>query len=206
MISKENEHLISQYDDPDLSATEREQLTDLLETDDSARGLEAQYRRLDAELERLPDGLDSVDFTGFRERIRESIEAAPVIRMSQRRLWTRWAPIAAAASVAIAFVSIWQALKTDPKISLQTPIGPSFTNSVQIESPEVKPTGLVVNRIQLAVAPAAVVEASFAMDLEVDSVYDDGGVICFIGTESESNGTSRSSGGSFMGELMKGST
>jgi len=202
MISKENEHLISQYDDPDLSAAEREQLTELLETDDSARGLEAQYRRLDAELERLPDGLDAVDFTGFRERIRESIETAPVIRMPQRRLWNRWAPIAAAASIAIAFVSLWQALKTDTKIPPQPPPGPSITNNVKIESPVVKPTGLVVKQIELA--PAA--EVIFAVDLESDEVYDDGGVICFVGTESEANVKPGSFGGSFIGEWMKGST
>ena len=205
MISKENEHMISQYDDPDLSAAQREQLTELLETDDAARGLEAQYRRLDAELERLPDGLDSVDFTGFRERIRESVEAAPVIRMPHRRLWNRWAPIAAAASVAIAFLSIWHSFK--PETGPTPPLGNDEvvkgpTNNVQIADVAYTSSEPRVNRIQLAVAPAA----SFAMDLETDSVYDEGGVICFVGTESESNGTSRSSGGNFLGELMKGST
>ena len=120
-LSKENEHLISRYDDPDLNAAEREQLADLLETRDGARQLEAQYRRLDAELERLPDGLDSVDFTDFRLRIRESIEAAPVIRIRQHRLWNRWVPIAAAAAIAIACVSIWQALNTETKIAPPAP-------------------------------------------------------------------------------------
>ena len=123
MISKENENLISRYDDPELSTSERQQLTEFLETDDEARDLEAQYRRLDAELETLPDGLEGVDFSGFRRRIRESIESAPVVRRPHRQLWTRWAPIAAAASMAIAFLSIWHSLKQGSNPRAVTSLG-----------------------------------------------------------------------------------
>ena len=205
MISKKNENLISRYDDPELSTAERQQLTELLETEDKARGLEAQYRRLDAELETLPDGLDAVDFTGFRRRIRESIESAPVIQLPHRRLWTRWAPIAAAASVAIAFLSIWQFYKSGTGLQIEPTDGGgivSRVNKVELATGSSQPVEPRVNRIQLAV----VVESSFVMDLESDSVYDDGGVICFVGTESEGNRTSVPSASGFLGSLLKGST
>ncbi|GEM_PF-1451393 len=210
MISKENENLISRYDDPELSTAERQQLTELLETDDEARKFEAHYRRLDAELETLPDGLDGVDFSGFRRRIRESIEIAPapVIRRPHRQLWTRWAPIAAAASVAIAFISIWHSFKSDSvtigPIPPKTPMaGPK--SEVKIASINLAPSEAVVNRIQLAAAPV-VVEPSFAMDMESDSVYDDGGVICSNGSENEQQEAAVPSATGFFSTLMKGST
>jgi len=211
MISKENENLISRYDDPELSTSERQQLTELLETDDQARELEAQYRRLDAELETLPDGLDGVDFSGFRRRIRESIEtaSAPVIRRPHRYLWTRWAPIAAAASVAIAFLSIWHSFKSDTITVIppppELPVAVEPTNNVQIASVSYTSSEEVVNRIQLA-PPSVVLQTSFAMDLEGDSVYDDGGVICFIGSENEGQEAAVPSATGFLGSLLKGST
>jgi len=209
MISREHENLISRYDDPELSTVEREQLTELQETNDEARELEAQYRRLDAELETLPDGLDGVDFSGFRRRIRESIESvetAPVIRMSHRRLWTRWAPIAAAASVAIAFLSIWYKFKSDTTTPPPIPPESSYTNYVKIGGDDVKPSEPMVNQVQIALVPAGGMDERFDVDLESDAVYDAGGVICFVGTESEGNGISVPSASGFFGSLLKGST
>jgi len=206
MISREKENLISRYDDPELSPSERKQLTELMETEEEARELEAQYRRLDAELETLPDGLEGVDFTGFRRRIRESIDSAPVIRMSRRRLWTHWAPIAAAASVAIAFLSIWQ-LFTTKTTPLQPPaLEEGFTNKVMVKQLEAQPSQGVVNRIQLSAASRTVVAASFAVDRETDTVYDEGGVICFVGSESDTKGASVPSATGFLSSLLKGST
>jgi hypothetical protein len=208
MISREQENLISRYDDPELRTSEREQLSELLETEDKARELEAQYRRLDAELETLPDGLEGVDFSGFRRQIRESIESAsaPVIRLPYRRLWIRWAPIAAAASVAIAILSIWHSLKQPP--TGHEPVPPIVqvrTNNVKLANVDVKPPGAVVNRIELG-APSEAEESIFAVDIESDGVYDDGGVICFVGTESEGKVSSVPSAGGFFGALLKGST
>jgi len=208
VISKEHENLISRYDDPELNTAEREQLTELLETDDEARELEAQYRRLDAELETLSDGLDGVDFSGFRERIRESIESAPVVRLPHRRLWIRWAPIAAAAaSVAIAFLSLWHTFKSDT-ITMgptppKSPVVAAPTSNVKLASIDSAPSETVVNRIQLAAPP---VEPSFAVDLESESLYDDGGVICFVGSESDAQEASMPSATGFFGILLKGST
>jgi len=207
MISKEHENLISRYDDPELSTAERQQFSELQETNDEARELEAQYRRLDAELETLSDGLDGVDFSGFRRRIRESLETAPVIRRPHRRLWTRWAPIAAAASVAIAFISLWHSFTGGPPSPLPPtpPVPPLAKMEVKL-APTTTPSEAVVNRIQLAVVPAGGMDARFDMDLESDSVYDSGGVICFVGTESEGKGTSVPSASGFFGSLLKGST
>ncbi len=214
MITNENENLVSRYDDPELSAAERRELIELLETDDEARDLEAQYRRLDAELETLPDGLDGVDFTGFRRRIRESIETAPVIRRPYRQLWTRWAPIAAAASMAIAFVSIWHSLSPEAKKQIDIHRGntgivekvkPAPVNRVLLVSAPA-PSGARVNRIQLGASASAAVEPSFAMDMENESVYDDGGVICFVGGENDEQETTVPSPTGFFGTLLKGST
>ena len=206
MISQENENLISRYDDPELSPSERQQLTELMETDDEAREFEAKYRRLDAELETLPDGLGVLDFTGFRRRIRESIESAPVIRMPHHRLWSRWVPLAAAASVAIAFLSLWQLFTTKTTPLLPPSIGEGFTNKVMVKQLDSQPGQAVVNRIQLSAAPTPIAAASFPVDRESDSVYDEGGVICFIGSESDTNGASVPSATGFLSSLLKGST
>ena len=206
MISQENENLISRYDDPELSPSERQQLTELMETDEQARELEAQYRRLDAELETLPDGLEGVDFTGFRRRIRESIETAPAIRMPHHRLWSRWIPLAAAASVAIAFLTLWQLFTTKTTPLLPPTLESGFTNKVMVKQPASPPSQVVVNRIQLSAAPSAVAAASFVVDRESDTVYDEGGVICFVGSESDAKGASEPSATGFLSSLLKGST
>lgn len=211
MVSKENEYLISRYDDPDLSPAELQQLGELLETDDAARKLEAKYRRLDAELETLPDGLDGVDLTGLSRRVRQRIESAAVIPLPRRRLWTRWAPIAAAASVAISLISLWYVFKPEP-ISPRHPLPTSPIATVspmsKMRLATIEPANpkRVVNRIRLSMSPATVEEQRIAMDIKSDSVYDTGGIICSVGSENDASESHELSMMGFLSTLLKGST
>lgn len=212
MIPKEHEELISRYDDPDLSTSERDRLRELLEVDDTARSLEAQYRRLDAELERLPDGLDEVDLTALRRRILDRIESGTVVRYPRRRSWVRRASIAAAASVAIGLISLWYVYQPEVIRDRSGSSGRSTAmgrvNKVQLamNRPVGSETVVKVNRVQLSASPTTVPEPGIAIDTQTDSLYDFGSVICFIDSKQEGLESQDHSIATFFNTLLKGST
>jgi len=115
MITEELDILLSRYDDPDLSGSERARLEEALSQDAQARAMLAQYRRLDEHLARLPDALGAVDFEQFGRGVRQALDAsARPGRQWRRLLWPVLTPLAAAAAVLLIVLSGGLLVETEP--------------------------------------------------------------------------------------------
>ncbi|MBN1846007.1 MAG: hypothetical protein JW810_10005 [Sedimentisphaerales bacterium] len=184
----DNEHLISRYADPDLPAAQRRKLERLTAEDPAARTLLEQYRRLDRQLAELPDGLDQVDFGAFRAAVRRRLAAETVTTYADRRSWRRWAPLAAAAALAISFLSGWWLLPT-----LRTPRGPAnpsdgdrqavaAVSRVIVDTRLSAPSQPRVSLIRVALAPPAEGYAPSRWQTESPEADIQGEVICYTGS------------------------
>ena len=100
MVTEELEILLSRYDDPDLSRSDRARAERALSQNAQAAVLLDQYRRLNQHLANLPDQLDGIDLEQFGRSVRQALDAASTPRRRPRRLlWPILAPLAAAAAV-----------------------------------------------------------------------------------------------------------
>ena len=106
MINKENEMLISRFDDPDLSAAERTQLDNLLQSDPQARDLLEQYKKLNQRLENLPNALDNLDLSSFTQNVNRAIDLK-LLRKSRSFLRHTLVPLSAAAALVIAALALF---------------------------------------------------------------------------------------------------
>ena len=99
MLTKEMEQLLLSFDDPDLTAAQRGQLDQLLQTNPEAREYHRQLQTLDQQMETLSGDLDKIDFRGFARAVNQRIDAAQARRQPRRILWRLLAPLSAAAAV-----------------------------------------------------------------------------------------------------------
>ncbi|MBN2376306.1 MAG: hypothetical protein JXD22_07890 [Sedimentisphaerales bacterium] len=106
MISKENEMLISCFDDSDLSTDERTQLDYLLHSDPQARDLLEQYKKLNQHLENLPNALDNLDLSSFTKNVNRAIDLT-LLRKSRSFLRHTLVPLSAAAALVIAALALF---------------------------------------------------------------------------------------------------
>jgi len=201
MISPDVERLISRYDDSDLAPAERAALAQALARDAEARGVLEQYRRLDAELERLPDGLDGVDLSGVRARVRvgiAAVEAHSATRRRVRRAWWAAGVVSAAAAVGMAVLA-WQFVAGRGGRG-GGPGALGWTKQVAVWEPSAGPAEARVRVICLAPWPAG------------ETTEGPGGageVICSVGPSeaAEGSGPVMSSGGwGPLGAFLNGST
>ncbi len=102
MLTPEQEILISRYDDPDLTASERVELENLLERPEGQE-IRRQFERLDRELANLPPIAAQIDEAAFRHGVGQRLDEDAGIQGSRRRLqlWRYLLPLTAAAAIAL---------------------------------------------------------------------------------------------------------
>ena len=106
MTAEDKEILISRWDDPELTQTQKRALEKLLQEDEEGAMLWRQYQQLEVLLGRLPDELERVDFGVFRDRVSRATAAEPSGQV-RRFNWRRWAlPAATAAAAAAALLIV----------------------------------------------------------------------------------------------------
>ena len=99
MLTNEMEILISRFDDPDLTKSERRQLDDLLQSNPEAQDYHRQLQSLDKRLNRLTAEIDRIDLRGFAREVNLRIDMVETPRRSRRSAWRWLAPLTAAAAV-----------------------------------------------------------------------------------------------------------
>jgi hypothetical protein len=151
MKTEDLENLVSRYNDPDLSGSDRARLKQMMEVNPDLRQLHKQYQQLDLALGQLPDGLEKVDFNQFSQRVSRVIAgmAAPVSAMPVTTILLRryLVPLAAAA-VIIAALPLFLLRDHQPT----RPVG-DIIAVVKLAQPQTFYDQGVINNIGVIMAP-----------------------------------------------------
>ncbi len=181
MRKNDREFLISRYNDPDLSASERKALSVLLGETESRR-MEEEYRRLDAMLARIPSVTEGVDYAAFSERVRAGIADRSWRKADERATAFRWiAPLAAAAVFLMTAIPLWYLHRGSDRP------GPSIRpGTAVVVNPEI-PVGRVVSQVavmdQTVTEPTAHSRVKAGAAGETAGPDEDGTVMCFVSPE-----------------------
>jgi anti-sigma-K factor RskA len=129
MNTQEKEFLVSRYNDPDLTADEKAQISELMQQDADIADWLKQYQNLDQQLGQLSGKVDlgGIDFDRFAARIQEGIQDhKETVPHSGRKLhWHRIIPLAAAAMIVLAFSVLVSLQFSQQSTSMVTVIGPT---------------------------------------------------------------------------------
>lgn len=99
MLTNEIEILISRFDDPDLTDSERQELDQQLQSNSEAQEYHRQLQSLDKHLDALAPNIDQIDFRGFAYAVNKQIDAIQTSRPPRRIAWRWLAPLSAAAAI-----------------------------------------------------------------------------------------------------------
>jgi len=140
-----------------------------LAADADLRHIHQQYKRLDQELEQLPDGLDSVNFSGFTQRVSAAIASVEAPRTWRLSTWRYLAPLAAAAALIIVALPLYNFLSNNAETSTDTE---NFMSIVTLAPPQRLLGEPLINQIEIIQEPAGTVSPVLT---------EEGGVICSVG-------------------------
>ena len=180
MKPQETEELISRYNDPDLSDSEKDLMNQALAADADLRHIQRQYQRLDRVLEQLPDGLDDVDFSGFTQRVSAATASAEAPGPKPISIWRYLAPLAAAAALIIVALPLYNFLSNNTETSTDTA---DFMSIVTLAPPQQLLGEPLVNQIEIIREPAGTVSPVLT---------EEGGVICSVGAPAKSTQANQS--------------
>ena len=210
-ISKEQEFLISRFDDPDLTADERHEL-DVLLQDPAAQAVLEEYRQVDAVLAKWPTAGKNYDVTAFTRQVNERLDRIERRAGSGRRaIWRYLAPVAAAAAVMIVVLPQWNRsgesggpaggsdLSAVATNDAAENTGSVVANANEAEQPLVPRMQVVLQEPSLGAIAASqrIVKVQLAR-MEVTSatetVEDNGSILCFGSAAAEPRDRARQRG------------
>lgn len=181
MLTQDMEILISRCDDPDLSAKQRRQLEQLLESDASAREYFQHLQSLDEHLASYGQQSADIDLAGFADAVNRKIDTA---KSAQRQNLLRrfWIPLAAAAAIMLVALP-WFNQISSPPAQTDSPKSSAvvLVQPQQIQAPQIAQVKLTPAPSEPKVSFVKLTLASQQIVPPVGSANGISEVICFSG-------------------------
>ena len=181
MMREEQEFLISRYDDPDLTGSDRQELDALLDGEPEARAIVEQYRKLDDQLATLADHSSSVNLDRFRDGVNDKLDQLQARRPVRRLLWRVLVPLSAAAVfllVALPWIQSYGPRIVEVKTGGLVAIPTDVPRVVQVQK-----TGVIADAEPVVNIKITQIEVNINSNAEMQNDR----VICFATSLPESN-------------------